>query len=70
MRRSKQSLFRWIESASPRTFTYEQPLQGLAADQYLVDGCEIFVHNREELYMFDILWHELSRSFDDAAWFK
>jgi hypothetical protein len=52
-----------------RTFTYEQCSSGFAADQYLVDGCEIFVHNREELYMFAISWHELSRSRDHAAWF-
>jgi len=56
MRRSKQSLFRWIESASPALLPMTNRSSGFAADQYLVDGCEIFVHNREELYMFDISW--------------
>jgi len=42
---------------------------GFAADRYPVDGCEIFVHTKEELYMFDISWHDLSRSRDHAAWF-
>ncbi len=33
---------------------------GFAGDENLIDGCEIFVHDTEELHMFDISWHELS----------
>jgi hypothetical protein len=33
---------------------------GFAGDENLIDGCEIFVHDTEELYMFDISWEDLS----------
>ena len=48
------------ESMSPALLTYEQSLSRFADDKNLSGGCEIFVHNRKELYMFDISWHELS----------
>jgi hypothetical protein len=48
------------QSMSAALLTYEQIMGGSADDKHLSAGCEIFVHNRKELYMFDISWHELS----------
>ena len=42
------------QSIQSALLTYEHSFSGSAGDENLSDACEIFVHNREELYMFDI----------------
>ena len=48
------------QSIRSALLTWEHSISGSAGDKNLSDACEIFVHNREELYMFDISWPVLS----------